>query len=272
MGEEIKSGKKNVFGRFLYYIDTHEWALTLCWFACLCIGSIILIILIEISSVFILIWVVFSILLLVRSFAGVYSWGVEDGYKVAENPPPQTIEIRNTWPSHMLHASKTIIFLYFVIFFFPWFIIYSFGKLKGKRDYNTEADKEIEKEVKLFKEHRDSRAQKNETESQATEKESAGELNMDMEEFKRIKREANGISLTKGDKGDDSIIEVQKRHLKNLLTMGLNRTERLIVVLYYYDEMTMKEIGATLDLSEERVRQIHSSLVARLRDETNNRE
>ncbi len=39
-----------------------------------------------------------------------------------------------------------------------------------------------------------------------------------------------------------------------LVTKGLNRNERLIIILYYYEELTMKEIGATLDLSESRVK------------------
>ena len=49
-----------------------------------------------------------------------------------------------------------------------------------------------------------------------------------------------------------------------LVTRGLNRNERLIIILYYYEDMTMKEIGATLDLSESRVSQMHSSIVSRL--------
>jgi hypothetical protein len=49
-----------------------------------------------------------------------------------------------------------------------------------------------------------------------------------------------------------------------LVTKGLNRNERLIIILYYYEELTMKEIGATLDLSESRVSQMHSSIVQRL--------
>jgi RNA polymerase sigma factor for flagellar operon FliA len=49
-----------------------------------------------------------------------------------------------------------------------------------------------------------------------------------------------------------------------LVTKGLNRNERLIIILYYYEELTMKEIGATLDLSESRVSQMHSSIVSRL--------
>ena len=49
-----------------------------------------------------------------------------------------------------------------------------------------------------------------------------------------------------------------------LVTKGLNRNERLIIILYYYEELTMKEIGETLDLSESRVSQMHSSIVSRL--------
>ena len=57
----------------------------------------------------------------------------------------------------------------------------------------------------------------------------------------------------------------QRGDLKDLITKGLSRAERLIVILYYYEEMTMKEIGQTLDLSESRVSQMHSSILARLR-------
>ena len=59
-------------------------------------------------------------------------------------------------------------------------------------------------------------------------------------------------------------MELHKRDLKLLITKGLSRAERLIVILYYYEEMTMKEIGITLDLSESRVSQMHSSILARL--------
>ena len=73
------------------------------------------------------------------------------------------------------------------------------------------------------------------------------------------------IDVIRDQRSEDPLIEAQKRDLKNLLTKGLSRAERLIVVLYYYEEMTMKEIGATLDLSESRVSQMHSSIVARLK-------
>lgn len=125
-----------------------------------------------------------------------------------------------------------------------------------------------------------------------TEQETAKEMNLDNEEFDRLKRDANAVSLVslntkysedegekdlreldvlKDKKSADPLTEAQKRDLKNLLTKGLTRAERLIIVLYYYEEMTMKEIGATLDLSESRVSQMHSSIVARLKAQLNNR-
>jgi RNA polymerase sigma factor for flagellar operon FliA len=123
-------------------------------------------------------------------------------------------------------------------------------------------------------------------------KETAKELNMDMDEFNRLRRDANAVNIVslntqygegdgekdireidiiKDKKSDAPPIEAQKRDLKNLLTKGLTRAERLIVVLYYYEEMTMKEIGTTLDLSESRVSQMHSSIVQRLKAQLDTR-
>jgi len=55
------------------------------------------------------------------------------------------------------------------------------------------------------------------------------------------------------------------------VTKGLSRAERLIIVLYYFEDMTMKEIGEALALSESRVSQMHSSIVARLKAQMNTR-
>ena len=46
---------------------------------------------------------------------------------------------------------------------------------------------------------------------------------------------------------------------------ALPEKERLMVSLYYYEELTMKEIGAVLEITESRVSQIHSKAVYRLR-------
>src|SRR5690606_20280715 len=57
----------------------------------------------------------------------------------------------------------------------------------------------------------------------------------------------------------------ERASIRQHLLDGLSRAEQLIVVLYYYENLSMREIGVTLDLSESRVSQMHSSILARLR-------
>jgi len=45
----------------------------------------------------------------------------------------------------------------------------------------------------------------------------------------------------------------------------LTEQEKLVLALYYYEEMTLKEIGMTLDISESRVSQIHTKAIGRLK-------
>jgi len=80
-------------------------------------------------------------------------------------------------------------------------------------------------------------------------------------------KEVQEIDVIEDKRGRDPVREIQRKDLKDLITRGLTRAERLILVLYYYEEMTMKEIGATLDLSESRVSQMHSSILKRLKDQ-----
>jgi RNA polymerase sigma factor for flagellar operon FliA len=132
-----------------------------------------------------------------------------------------------------------------------------------------------------------------ETGARPTEDEVAARLNVSGDEFEKLQKDSRPISMvsltrkcfetdSSKDVREIDVVEdgrqenplqaVQKQDLQALITKGLSRAERLIVILYYYEEMTMKEIGATLDLSESRVSQMHSSILARLKAQMQHRE
>lgn len=77
-------------------------------------------------------------------------------------------------------------------------------------------------------------------------------------------RELQEIDGLEDRQSENPVFDFQNRDMRDLIMNNLNRTERLIIVLYYYEQMTMKEIGVTLDLSESRVSQMHSSILNRL--------
>lgn len=65
------------------------------------------------------------------------------------------------------------------------------------------------------------------------------------------------------------VLEVmEKTELKSFLMRSisaLTEQERLVVSLYYYEELTLKEIGEIMLISESRVSQIHTRAVSRLK-------
>ena len=119
-----------------------------------------------------------------------------------------------------------------------------------------------------------------------THQELATKMNISMAEFNKVQKDSSAvgvvslnrkwfetdsnkdvseIDILEDKRGVDPVREMQRKDLKELMTKGLSRAERLIIILYYFEEMTMKEIGATLDLSESRVSQMHTSILLRLR-------
>jgi RNA polymerase sigma factor for flagellar operon FliA len=126
----------------------------------------------------------------------------------------------------------------------------------------------------------------------ATDEQVAARLGVSSEEFDKLKRDSSAVStrsltqrtfpsdggrevreidVIRDETQSNPLFDVQRRDLRELITKGLSRAERLIVILYYYEGMTMKEIGATLDLSESRVSQMHSSILARLKAQMQHR-
>jgi RNA polymerase sigma factor for flagellar operon FliA len=65
----------------------------------------------------------------------------------------------------------------------------------------------------------------------------------------------------------------EKEELKKILADAIDvlpRKERLVVSLYYFEELTMKEIGAVLRVNESRVSQLHTKAVLRLKTKLKN--
>jgi RNA polymerase sigma factor for flagellar operon FliA len=118
------------------------------------------------------------------------------------------------------------------------------------------------------------------------ETEIACEMNLELPEFQQLLGELKGLEIgslhvERGeDSGeeelsflpaapeDDPLFQCMKGEMKQRLVdaiEGLPEKERLVLTLYYYEELTMKEIGLTLGVVESRVSQIHSAAVLRLR-------
>ncbi|HUD24000.1 MAG TPA: FliA/WhiG family RNA polymerase sigma factor [Acidobacteriaceae bacterium] len=76
------------------------------------------------------------------------------------------------------------------------------------------------------------------------------------------------LSYIPGSPEDDPLFQCLQGEMKQLLTDAIEELpekERMVLTLYYYEELTMKEIGLTLGVVESRISQIHSSAVVRLR-------
>lgn len=61
---------------------------------------------------------------------------------------------------------------------------------------------------------------------------------------------------------------IEREQMKDILAeaiMNIPDKERTVVALYYYEDMTLKEIGRTLGVSESRISQIHTKAMLRLR-------
>lgn len=126
----------------------------------------------------------------------------------------------------------------------------------------------------------------------ARDEEVAAELELGIEEFYRLLDESKGISVIHeydvlkqsskvtsqtDDEENISILGIDITPLESLkhseavriIAAAIDRlpkNERTVVSLYYYEELTMKEIGDVMGYTESRVSQLHTKAVLRLRN------
>ena len=114
----------------------------------------------------------------------------------------------------------------------------------------------------------------------------AKEMGVSLAEFQATKAEANAKAIfslsEKWDDGDDDkemekveiladkksidpINALESKDVLDAITRNLTKKERLIVIMYYYEGLTMREIGEIMELTESRVCQIHSNVMSRLK-------
>jgi len=118
------------------------------------------------------------------------------------------------------------------------------------------------------------------------EAEIACELGMGLGEYQQLLGELKGLEIgtlhveRSEDSGDEELAYIPnnpeedplfvclRSEMRSRLAAAIDQLperERLVMTLYYYEEMTMKEIGLTLGVVESRVSQIHASAVLHLR-------
>lgn len=120
----------------------------------------------------------------------------------------------------------------------------------------------------------------------ATDEEVASHLDIPLEELHKNLDDLKGVTLgtflDAGEDGDgenlisfvpdpdaeDPLALFQAKELKSILKESVDflpKKERFVVQLYYFDELTMKEIGTLLNITESRVSQLHTKAMLRLR-------
>ena len=78
----------------------------------------------------------------------------------------------------------------------------------------------------------------------------------------------NLFDLVESDESEGPIFGVEREEVKKATIRAmknLSEQERLVIALYYYEELTLKEIGVVLEISESRVSQIHTKAILSLR-------
>ncbi len=79
--------------------------------------------------------------------------------------------------------------------------------------------------------------------------------------------EMEKVETIEDKKGKNPVQVMQEQDVLEVITSNLTKKERLIIIMYYYEGLTMREIGDIMSLTESRVCQIHSNVMARLKNQ-----
>ncbi|MEO6186821.1 MAG: sigma-70 family RNA polymerase sigma factor, partial [Steroidobacteraceae bacterium] len=106
----------------------------------------------------------------------------------------------------------------------------------------------------------------------------AAAMGISVDEYHRILQDSLACQLSSvdeandateiADRGSDPLLETESGALRTAVAdaiAGLPERERLVMSMYYDDELNLKEIGAVLGISESRVCQVHGQALIRLR-------
>ncbi len=94
---------------------------------------------------------------------------------------------------------------------------------------------------------------------------------LDIEALRRRMPEGSDedlFDLIADDSESDPFIQLNLTEVKELLVNGINELpekERLVLSLYYYEDLTMREIGEIMGYTESRISQMHTKAIMRLR-------
>ncbi|OHW62783.1 RNA polymerase sigma-D factor [Andreesenia angusta] len=78
------------------------------------------------------------------------------------------------------------------------------------------------------------------------------------------------MSFSSEEKTPEQVLEATE--VKKILAQNIDKLrekEKLVISMYYFDELTYKEIGRVLELSESRISQIHSKAILSLKNSLN---
>jgi RNA polymerase sigma factor for flagellar operon FliA len=119
----------------------------------------------------------------------------------------------------------------------------------------------------------------------ASDKEISEKLGISTDEFYKLLNDVNvtsmvsledfleqnyeiGVDIPNMNKDDRPEIQVEINEIRGILGDAINKLpdkEKMVLSLYYYEELTLKEISAIMKVSESRISQLHTKAVLRLR-------